>query len=76
MWPNPAGGHTAFQIRLAAPAAAATATLRNVLGSRVAHRAFSGAATELSTAGLAAGTYLLTVQVAGQAPAVRRVVVE
>ena len=73
MWPNPAGGHTAFQIT---PAAATTATLRNVLGPRVAHRAFSGAATELSTAGLAAGTYLLTVQVAGQAPAVRRVVVE
>jgi hypothetical protein len=76
VWPNPAGTQAAFRITLAAPAASATATLRNVLGQRVAQRTFAGAATELSTTGLAAGIYLLSVQVAGQAPAVRRMVVE
>jgi hypothetical protein len=76
VWPNPVGAPAAFQVELPAAAGAATATLRNVLGQQVAQRTFTGAATELSTAGLASGTYLLTVQVAGQAPAVRRVVVE
>ncbi|MCC3156009.1 M12 family metallo-peptidase [Hymenobacter sp. 15J16-1T3B] len=76
VWPNPAGTQAAFHVTLPAPATAATATLRNVLGQRVAERSFSGTATEVSTTGLAPGTYLLTVQVAGQAPAVRRVVVE
>ena len=76
VWPNPAGAHAAFRVTLPAPAAAATATLRNVLGQRVAQRAFTGITTEVPITGLAAGTYLLTVQVAGQAPAVRRVVVE
>ena len=74
--PNPAGGHAAFQVQLLTPAAVATATLHNVLGQRLLQRTFAGAATELPTTGLAPGTYLLTVQVAGQAPAVRRVVVE
>ncbi|GAB3574957.1 reprolysin-like metallopeptidase [Hymenobacter daeguensis] len=76
VWPNPAGVHAALRITLAAPAPAATATLCSVLGQRVAQRTFAGAATELPTTGLAAGTYLLMVQVAGLAPAVRRVVVE
>jgi hypothetical protein len=76
VWPNPAGANAAFRVSLPAPAAAATATLHNVLGQRVAGRSFSGSSTELPTAGLRPGTYLLTVQVAGQAPAVRRVVVE
>ncbi|WP_165822190.1 reprolysin-like metallopeptidase [Hymenobacter edaphi] len=76
VWPNPAGTQAAFHVTLPAPTPAGTATLRNVLGQRVAERSFSGTATEVSTAGLAPGTYLLTVQVAGQAPAVRRVVVE
>ena len=76
VWPNPAGSQAAFHVTLPAATAAGTATLRNVLGQRVAERTFSGSSTEVSTAGLTAGTYLLTVQVAGQAPAVRRVVVE
>ena len=76
VWPNPVGNHAALRLRLATPAVAATATLRNVLGQSLLQRTFAGAGTEISTTGLAAGTYLLTVQVAGQAPAVRRVVVE
>jgi predicted outer membrane repeat protein len=76
VWPNPAGGEAAFRVTLPAPTAAATATLRNVLGQLLRQRNFGGSNTELSTTGLAPGTYLLTVQVAGQAPVVRRVVVE
>ncbi len=74
--PNPAGGHASFRVQLLAPTSAATMTLHNVLGQRLLQRSFAGATTELPTTGLAPGTYLLTVQVAGQAPAVRRIVVE
>jgi hypothetical protein len=74
--PNPAGAGVAFHITLPAPAPAATATLRNVLGQLVSQRSFAGTSTDVATSSLAAGTYLLVVQVAGQAPAVRRVVVE
>ena len=76
VWPNPAGADAAFHVELPTSALAATISLHNLLGQRVAQRTFSGAATKLPTTGLASGTYLLTVQVAGQAPAVRRVVVE
>ena len=76
VWPNPVGDHAALRVRLAIPAVAATATLRNVLGQRLLQHAFTGTITEITTTGLAVGTYFLTVQVAGQAPAVRRVVVE
>ncbi|GAB2945781.1 hypothetical protein GCM10027048_08560 [Hymenobacter coalescens] len=76
VWPNPAGGGAAFRVALPAPAAAATITLYNVLGQQVAQRRFAGSNADLSTTGLAPGTYLLTVQVADQAPAVRRVLVE
>ncbi|MDO7873224.1 M12 family metallo-peptidase [Hymenobacter sp. ASUV-10] len=76
VWPNPVGDGTAFRVTLPVPVAAATATLGNVLGQQLRQLLFAGSSAELSTAGLAAGTYLLTVQVAGQAPAVRRVVVK
>jgi hypothetical protein len=49
--------------------------LHNVLGQALSTRQFTGG-TDVPTKGLAAGTYLLTVQVAGQAPTTRRVVVE
>ncbi|MDO7873223.1 zinc-dependent metalloprotease family protein [Hymenobacter sp. ASUV-10] len=74
--PNPVGAGTALRVTLAAPAAAATLTLHNMLGQRLARQSFAGRHGELDTQALAAGTYLLTVQVAGQAPVVRRVVVE
>ncbi|MDQ2772713.1 MAG: M12 family metallo-peptidase, partial [Bacteroidota bacterium] len=76
VWPNPVAGHGTLHVSLATATSAAQATLRNVLGQLVATRAFGGAGTELPTAGLAAGTYLLTVQAAGRAPSVQRVVVE
>jgi ABC-type transporter Mla MlaB component len=76
VWPNPATGKAALHLSLEAPAAKATLTLRTVLGQVVSTQSFSGNAATLPTTGLATGTYLLTVQVAGQAPATRRVVVE
>ncbi|GAB3871820.1 hypothetical protein GCM10028824_21480 [Hymenobacter segetis] len=76
VYPNPVAGHGTLNLKLATATTAAQVTLRNVLGQTVATRAFSGTATELPMTGLAAGTYLLTVQAAGRAPSVQRVVVE
>jgi len=76
VWPNPAGDQAAFRVTLPVPVAAATLTLSNLLGQQLRQQQFAGSSEELSTVGLATGTYLLTVQVAGQAPAVRRVVVQ
>ncbi|WP_310396415.1 reprolysin-like metallopeptidase [Hymenobacter sp.] len=76
VWPNPVAGKGLLRVTLATPAAQANLALRNVLGQLVSTRAFRGSTTELSTAGLATGTYLLSVQVAGRAPSVQRVVVE
>ena len=76
VWPNPVGAKSTLHVRLAVPASDAHVTLRNSLGQVVGTRIFSGGATELSTAGLASGLYLLSVQADDQAPDVRRVVVE
>ena len=76
VWPNPVGAEGLLRVTLAVPAARARLALHNVLGQLIRTRAFSGSGTELSTAGLAAGTYLLSVQAEGRAPSVRRVVVE
>ena len=76
VYPNPVAGQGAMRVTLATATTAARATLRNVLGQPVASRSFSGNSTELTMNGLAAGTYLLTVQAEGQAPITRRVVVE
>ena len=76
VWPNPVAGRGTLNLKLAATTASAQVILRNVLGQMVASRRFSGSATELPMSGLAAGTYLLTVQAAGRAPSVQRVVVE
>ncbi len=75
--PNPVGAGSALRLTLPAAAPTATATLRDVLGRRVgATVRFRGFSADVPTAGLAAGTYLLEVRVSGQAPVVRRVVVE
>jgi hypothetical protein len=76
VWPNPATSKATLHVVLAAPAASATLTLRTLLGQAVSTQTFGGSSATLPTTGLAAGTYLLTVQVAGQATATRRVVVE
>ena len=76
VYPNPVAGRGTLSLKLATSTATAQVTLRTVLGQVVATRTFSGTATELPMSGLAAGTYLLTVQAAGRAPSVQRVVVE
>ena len=76
VYPNPVAGRGTLNLKLAATTASAQVTLRTVLGQVVVTRTFSGTATELPMSGLAAGTYLLTVQAAGRAPSVQRVVVE
>jgi hypothetical protein len=76
VWPNPVAGNSALHVTLAKPAARATLTLRTVLGQPVRTHSFKGSDAELATTGLASGTYLLTLQVDGRAPSVRRVVVE
>ncbi len=76
VWPNPVGAKSTLHVRLAGPASGAHVSLRNGLGQVVSTRGFSGSTTELPTAGLASGLYLLSVQADGRAPAVRRVVVE
>ena len=76
VWPNPVAGKGTLNIKLATPAASARLTLHNVLGQVVGTRTFSGSTTELATTGLAAGTYLLTVETDRRAPSIQRVVVE
>jgi hypothetical protein len=76
VWPNPVSPKALLHVQLEQAAPTATATLRDMLGRVITQRTFNGASVELATARLAAGTYLLTVDVAGQAPATRRVVVE
>ncbi|MET4076348.1 IPT/TIG domain-containing protein [Hymenobacter sp. UYCo722] len=76
VYPNPVAGQGTLNLKLAAATASAQVTLRTVLGQTVATRTFSGSATELPLSGLAAGTYLLTVQAAGRTPSVQRVVVQ
>jgi hypothetical protein len=76
VWPNPATEKAALHVALSTPAPAATLTLRTVLGQVVKTQTFGGSETTIATTGLAAGTYLLTVQATGQAATTRRVVVE
>ena len=76
VWPNPVAGKATLHISLTVPAVHASFALRNVLGQLMSTGTFSGSTTALPTAGLAGGTYLLTVQVDGRSPIIRRVVVE
>ncbi len=76
LWPNPTLAGAALRVVLPATLPAATVTLRDVLGRTVARAVFAGASASLPTAGLASGTYLLTVQAPGKAPATQRVVLE
>ena len=76
VWPNPVAGQGSLHLKLATATTGAEVTLRTVVGQTLATRRFSGGGTELPLGGLAAGTYLLTVQAAGRAPSVQRLVVE
>jgi hypothetical protein len=76
VWPNPVAGKSTLHVTLAKPAAHGTLILHTILGQPVSTHDFKGGETEMTTTGLSSGTYLLTLQVDGRAPSVRRVVVE
>jgi hypothetical protein len=76
VYPNPASLAQTLQVQLDASARSATWLLRNVLGQTVARQSFNGSRAEISTTGLATGTYLLSVQAEGQAPTTRRIVLK
>jgi hypothetical protein len=76
VWPNPASSGKPLRVALDAPSPAATATLTTLLGQPVASCRFAGSTAELTTTGLAAGTYLLVLRAAGQPVCTRRVVLE
>ncbi|MGY3089392.1 hypothetical protein ACVWYF_002440 [Hymenobacter sp. UYAg731] len=75
-WPSPGPAGGVLHVGLAQQALAATLTLRTLLGQALRTQAFSGTDTTVPTTGLAAGVYLLVVQVTGQPPITQRVVIE
>ncbi|RTQ48810.1 DUF3500 domain-containing protein [Hymenobacter gummosus] len=76
VYPSPATGGEVLQVKLAAPATTATYTLRNVAGQTLSRQSFRGDAVQVPTAGLAAGTYVLSLQADDKAPATHRFVVK
>ena len=76
VYPNPTATGLGLQVVLAKATPSATYTLRNTLGQTVAASLFTGTTTRISTTGLAAGLYVLSVQPAGEAAVTSRVVVE
>ena len=75
-YPNPVVSGQGIDVVLAKTAPSATYILRNTLGQAVAQGTFSGSATKVTTTGLAAGTYLLTVQPAGEPAVTSRVALQ
>ena len=72
----PAVSGQGIDVVLAKTAPSATYTLRNTLGQAVAQGTFSGSTTKVTTTGLAAGTYVLTVQPAGEPAVTSRVALQ
>jgi hypothetical protein len=76
VYPNPVATGLGLDVVMAKATPSATYTLRNLLGQTIASQLFTGTTTKVSTAGLAAGTYVLTVQPAGEAAVTARVTLE
>jgi hypothetical protein len=76
VYPNPVATGLGLDVVMANATPSATYTLRNLLGQTVASQLFTGTTTKISTAGLSAGTYVLTVQPAGEAAVTARVTLE
>jgi hypothetical protein len=76
VWPNPVASHGLLHIAMAQTTRPAVLTLHTLLGQTVRTQSISNGTADLPTAGLATGTYLLTVQVAGEPTVTRRVLVE
>ncbi|RZL02368.1 MAG: DUF3500 domain-containing protein [Hymenobacter sp.] len=76
VYPNPITTGLGLEVVLAKTSPSTTYILRNLLGQTVASSLFSGISTKVATVGLAAGTYVLTVQPAGEAAVTSRVTLE
>jgi hypothetical protein len=72
VYPNPTAGSHGLQVKLAKPAASASYTLRNILGQTIATQSFKGDAVQVSTEGLAPGSYVLSLEADGQEPVTHR----
>ncbi len=75
-YPNPVASGQSVSVVLDKVATSATYTLRNTLGQAVATGSFSGIMTQVPTTGLASGTYVLTVQPAGETAVTSRVTLQ
>ncbi|MDO7846544.1 T9SS type A sorting domain-containing protein [Hymenobacter sp. M29] len=75
-WPNPVQAGTALRVRLTRPASGATLTLQTLLGQTLRTQLCGDGETTVSTESLAPGIYLLTLQLASQAPVTQRVVIQ
>jgi len=75
-YPNPVASGQGIDVVLAKAAKSATYTLRNTLGQTVGSGTFSGLMAKVPTVGLAAGSYLLSVQPAGETAVTSRVTLQ
>ena len=73
VYPSPITAGNSLQVQLLAPAATATYTLRNLLGQTLSAGSFQGSAAAVPTAGLAPGTYLMSVKTPTQNEVTSRV---
>lgn len=76
VYPNPTSADNALQVKLASATTTASYTLRNAVGQTIVTKQFKGDAVEVPTAGLKAGTYVLSLEVDGKAPVTHRFVVK
>ncbi|MDO7885270.1 DUF3500 domain-containing protein [Hymenobacter cheonanensis] len=73
VYPSPITAGSSLQLQLMAPATAASYTLRNLLGQTLTAGSFRGSTTAVPTAGLAPGTYLMSVKTPTQQEVTSRV---
>ena len=73
IYPNPTTAGNSLQLQLMAPTTSATYTLRNLLGQTITKTSFQGSTAAVPTAGLAPGTYLLSVDLPDQNTVTSRV---
>lgn len=72
VYPNPTATGEALQVKLTT----AIYTLRNSIGQTIATKSFKGDKVQVVTAGLAPGTYVLSLEANGQEPITHRFIVK
>ncbi|WP_375434910.1 DUF3500 domain-containing protein [uncultured Hymenobacter sp.] len=76
VYPNPILDGNALHVKLTKAATNATYTLRNAMGQALTTNSFTGSVVDVPTTGLAAGTYVLSLEVEGMAPVTHRFLVK